>query len=81
MVNQHRKYECIYDLTDDCPVKRKYKLRPESLAKFCMSCPILQKYVQKNGKKPPKAGFIATHKSDIEAGEIKKGLLIKEPTK
>lgn len=32
-------------------------------------------------KSSKRVGFIATHKADIEAGEIKKGLLIKEPTK
>jgi len=33
-------YPCVFDLTKDCPVKKAYKLRPESLVLFCKECPI-----------------------------------------
>lgn len=38
-----RIYPCVYGLTDNCPVRKLYKLKPESLEKFCANCPILAK--------------------------------------
>jgi hypothetical protein len=34
------KYPCLFDLTDSCPVRRQYKLAPESLQPFCLVCPL-----------------------------------------
>jgi len=33
-----RKYNCIFDLERECPVKTSYKLKPESLVEFCKIC-------------------------------------------
>jgi len=53
---EFKKYPCVYGLTDDCPVKHEYKLKPESLVEFCKKCHILSKHreikiqLSRNGK-------------------------------
>lgn len=39
-----KKYPCVYGLTDNCPVKHEYKLKPESLVEFCKKCHILAEH-------------------------------------
>jgi len=53
-MTKKEKYPCVYRLTDDCPVKKEYILKPESLVKFCAECPILRKFQKQNGNKLPK---------------------------
>jgi len=36
-------YPCVFNLTNHCPIRDHYKLRPESLVLFCSTCPILHK--------------------------------------
>jgi len=36
-------YPCIFNLTNHCPVRDHYKLRPESMALFCPTCPVMHK--------------------------------------
>jgi hypothetical protein len=41
---ESKKYPCVFSLTDDCPVKKEFKLKPENLSPWCEICPIrLQK--------------------------------------
>jgi hypothetical protein len=35
-----KKYPCVFKLTDDCPVKAEFKLKPENLRPWCEICPI-----------------------------------------
>lgn len=39
------KYPCLFSLTEDCPVRRQYKLKPENLVAFCHICPVLKKVI------------------------------------
>lgn len=39
--NNEKRYPCVFDLEEDCPVRRHFKLMPENLVKFCRVCPIL----------------------------------------
>ena len=34
------KYPCLFELTDNCPVRKQYKLAPESIQPFCLVCPL-----------------------------------------
>lgn len=35
-----KKYPCVFKLTEDCPVKAEFKLKPENLRPWCEICPI-----------------------------------------
>lgn len=37
---ESKKYPCVFKLTDDCPVKAEFKLKPENLKPWCEICPI-----------------------------------------
>jgi len=37
---ESKKYPCVFKLTDDCPVKAEFKLKPENLRPWCEICPI-----------------------------------------
>jgi hypothetical protein len=38
--SESKKYPCVFELTDDCPVKKEFKLKPENLRPWCEICPI-----------------------------------------
>lgn len=43
--HEQKKYPCVFDLSDDCPIRRNFKLVPESLVRFCRICPILHEEI------------------------------------
>lgn len=40
-------YPCVFRLTDDCPVKAEFKLKPENLKPWCEICPVRHKEIKK----------------------------------
>lgn len=39
-------YTCVFNKDKECPVKKEYKLTPESLVSFCKVCADLQRMVR-----------------------------------
>jgi hypothetical protein len=44
---EDKKYPCVFKLTDDCPVKNAFKLKPENLRPWCEICPKLHEEKKK----------------------------------
>lgn len=43
------KYPCLFDFTENCPIRKHVKLKPESLVDFCEICYIrIKKLKEKN---------------------------------
>lgn len=40
-------YPCVFRLTEDCPVKAEFKLKPENLRPWCEICPTRHKEIKK----------------------------------
>jgi len=40
MENVNIPRKCVFDNEKECPVKKEYKLKPESLVEFCKTCKI-----------------------------------------
>ena len=40
VITEPKKYPCVFGLTDDCPVKKEFKLKPENLKPWCKICPV-----------------------------------------
>lgn len=62
---ENKEYPCAFGLTESCPVRKLYMLKPESLQPFCAICPILDEAKKETKKKTFRDPALVPFRKDL----------------